>query len=56
MLNLHPEDIWNGDETGLFWKMKPFRVLARTPIYRVIRKKNLVLQYFAVPMQLVLKK
>ncbi|CAB5358695.1 unnamed protein product [Rhizophagus irregularis] len=25
----NPEDIWNGDETGLFWKMEPFRVLAR---------------------------
>ena len=24
-----PEDIWNGDETGLFWKMEPLRVLAR---------------------------
>ncbi|CAB5335074.1 unnamed protein product [Rhizophagus irregularis] len=24
----NPEDIWNGDETGLFWKMEPSRVLA----------------------------
>ncbi|RGB38759.1 hypothetical protein C1646_812449 [Rhizophagus diaphanus] len=28
----NPEDIWNGDETGLFWKMEPSRVLARGPI------------------------
>lgn len=27
-----PEDIWNGDETGLFWKMEPSRVLAHGPI------------------------
>jgi hypothetical protein len=27
-----PEDIWNGDETGLFWKMEPSRVLARTKL------------------------
>src|SRR3954454_663008 len=26
------EDIWNGDETGLFWKMEPSRVLAHGPI------------------------
>nr|CAG8597017.1 7039_t:CDS:2 [Entrophospora candida] len=26
--HLHPEDIWNGDETGLFWKMEPSCVLA----------------------------
>ncbi|GES88099.1 tigger transposable element-derived protein 6-like [Rhizophagus clarus] len=24
----NPEDIWNGDETSLFWKMEPSRVLA----------------------------
>ncbi|GES93333.1 tigger transposable element-derived protein 6-like [Rhizophagus clarus] len=24
----NPEDIWNSDETGLFWKMEPSRVLA----------------------------
>ena len=27
-----PEDIWNGDETGLFWRMEPSRVLARTKL------------------------
>ncbi|CAG8767248.1 21022_t:CDS:2, partial [Rhizophagus irregularis] len=24
----NPEDIWNGDETGLFWKMEPSRINA----------------------------
>ena len=28
----NPEDIWNGDKTGLFWKMEPSRVLAHGPI------------------------
>ncbi|CAB5390079.1 unnamed protein product [Rhizophagus irregularis] len=28
LASYNPEDIWNGDETGLFWKMEPSRVLA----------------------------
>ncbi|CAB5331416.1 unnamed protein product [Rhizophagus irregularis] len=35
----NPEDIWNGDETGLFWKMEPSRVLARGPISDETREK-----------------
>ncbi|CAG8552585.1 7722_t:CDS:2 [Funneliformis mosseae] len=27
------KDIWNGDETGLFWKMEPSKVLAHGPIF-----------------------
>ena len=27
-----PENIWNGDETGLFWKMEPSRVLAHAKL------------------------
>ncbi|CAB4397028.1 unnamed protein product [Rhizophagus irregularis] len=32
----NPENIWNGDETGLFWKMEPSRVLAHGPISGII--------------------
>ncbi|CAB5385413.1 unnamed protein product [Rhizophagus irregularis] len=35
----NPEDIWNGDETGLFWKMELSRVLARGPISDETREK-----------------
>ena len=38
----NPEDIWNGDETGLFWKMEPSRVLARTPISGHKKEKSCV--------------
>ena len=38
----NPEDIWNGDETGLFWKMEPSRVLARNSLSG-IKKRNPVL-------------
>ena len=51
----NPEDIWNGNETGLFWKMEPSRVLARGPLSGH-KKKSLVLQYFAQQMQLERKK
>ncbi|GET57988.1 jerky protein homolog-like [Rhizophagus irregularis DAOM 181602=DAOM 197198] len=36
------EDIWNGDETGLFWKMKPSRVLARGPLSGYKKEKSRV--------------
>lgn len=36
------EDIWNGDETGLFWKMEPSRVLARTPLSGHKKEKSRV--------------
>ena len=36
------ENIWNGDETGLFWKMEPSRVLARTPISGHKKEKSRV--------------
>ncbi len=39
----NPEDIWNGDETGLFWKMEPSRVLARTPISGHKKEKSRVI-------------
>ena len=32
LASYNPEDIWNGNETGLFWKMKPSRVLVHDPI------------------------
>ncbi|CAI2184849.1 10891_t:CDS:2, partial [Funneliformis geosporum] len=32
LLNYEFEDIWNADETGLFWKMKPSRTLAHSQI------------------------
>jgi len=38
----NPEDIWNGDETGLFWKMEPSRVLARGPISGHKKEKSRV--------------
>ena len=37
-----PEDIWNGDETGLFWKMEPSRVLAHGPISGHKKEKSRV--------------
>jgi len=37
-----PEDIWNGDETGLFWKMEPFRVLAHGPLSGHKKEKSRV--------------
>jgi hypothetical protein len=37
-----PEDIWNGDETGLFWKMEPSRVLARGPLSGHKKEKSRV--------------
>src|SRR3954453_11071217 len=37
-----PEDIWNGDETGLFWKMEPSRVLARSPLSGHKKEKSRV--------------
>ena len=36
------EDIWNGDETGLFWKMEPSRVLARGPLSGHKKEKSRV--------------
>ncbi|GBC07056.1 hypothetical protein RclHR1_07210005 [Rhizophagus clarus] len=38
----NPEDIWNGDETGLFWKMELSRVLARDPISGHKKEKSRV--------------
>ena len=38
----NPENIWNGDETGLFWKMEPSRVLARGPISGHKKEKSRV--------------
>lgn len=38
----NPEDIWNGDETGLFWKMEPSRVLARGPLSGHKKEKSRV--------------
>ncbi|GBC48258.2 tigger transposable element-derived protein 6-like [Rhizophagus irregularis DAOM 181602=DAOM 197198] len=38
----NPEDIWNGDETGLFWKMEPFRVLARNSLSGHKKEKSRV--------------
>ncbi|GBC09364.1 hypothetical protein RclHR1_00880018 [Rhizophagus clarus] len=38
----NPEDIWNGDETGLFWKMEPSRVLTRGPISGHKKEKSRV--------------
>ena len=50
-----PEDIWNGDETGLFWKMEPSRVLACGPLSGH-KKKNLESLYFVQQMPQKLKK
>jgi len=36
------EDIWNGDETRLFWKMEPSRVLARGPLSGHKKEKSRV--------------
>ncbi len=44
----NPEDIWNGDETGLFWKMEPSRVLARTPLSGHKKEKSRVTIFCAV--------
>ncbi|CAB4487874.1 unnamed protein product [Rhizophagus irregularis] len=38
----NPEDIWNGDETGLFWKMEPSRVLARNSLSGHKKEKSRV--------------
>ncbi|GES86977.1 tigger transposable element-derived protein 6-like [Rhizophagus clarus] len=37
-----PEDIWNGDEAGLFWKMEPSRVLACGPLSGHKKEKSQV--------------
>ncbi|EXX67936.1 Pdc2p [Rhizophagus irregularis DAOM 197198w] len=42
------EDIWNADETGLFWKMEPSKVLARGPISGHKKKKSWVTIFCAV--------
>ncbi|GES93226.1 tigger transposable element-derived protein 6-like [Rhizophagus clarus] len=41
------EDIWNGDETGLFWKMEPSRVLACTSISGHKKEKSRVMIFCA---------
>ncbi|CAG8745680.1 2853_t:CDS:1, partial [Funneliformis mosseae] len=28
LMTYQPEDIWNADETDLFWKMEPSQILA----------------------------
>ncbi|CAB4378520.1 unnamed protein product [Rhizophagus irregularis] len=38
----NPEDIWNGNETGLFWKMEPSRVLARNSLSGHKKEKSQV--------------
>ncbi len=40
------EDIWNGDETGLFWKMEPSRVLVRTPLSDHKKEKSWVIIFY----------
>ncbi|GET04087.1 jerky protein homolog-like [Rhizophagus clarus] len=44
----NPEDIWNGDETKLFWKMELSRILARDPISDHKKKKSQVTIFCAV--------
>ncbi|CAB5335269.1 unnamed protein product [Rhizophagus irregularis] len=43
----NPEDIWNGDETGLFWKMEPSRVLARNSLSGHKKEKSRVIIFCA---------
>ncbi|GBB96863.1 hypothetical protein RclHR1_28580002 [Rhizophagus clarus] len=43
----NPEDIWNGDETGFFWKIEPSRVLARGPISGHKKEKSRVTIFYA---------
>jgi predicted DNA-binding protein YlxM (UPF0122 family) len=42
LASYNPEDIWNGDETGLFWKMEPSRVLARASLSGHKKEKSRV--------------
>src|SRR5215216_101909 len=42
LASYNPEDIWNGDETGLFWRMEPSRVLARAPLSGHKKEKSRV--------------
>jgi len=46
--NYSPEDIWNGDETGLFWKMEPSRVLARSKLSGHKKDKSRITLFCAV--------
>ncbi|GBB83603.1 hypothetical protein RclHR1_01030018 [Rhizophagus clarus] len=44
----NPEDIWNGDETGLFWKMELSRVLAHDSIFGHKKEKFQITIFYAV--------
>ncbi|GBB84041.1 hypothetical protein RclHR1_10690004 [Rhizophagus clarus] len=43
----NPEDIWNGDKTGLFWKMEPSRVLARNSLSGHKKEKSRIIIFCA---------
>src|SRR6266498_1511946 len=40
--NYNPEDIFNCDETGLFWKMKPSRTISNGPVSGTKQSKDRV--------------
>ena len=42
------ENIWNGDETGLFWKMEPSRVLVQTPISGHKKEKSRITTFCCI--------
>jgi len=48
LASYNPEDIWNGDETGLFWKMEPSRVLARASLSGHKKEKSRVTIFCAI--------
>jgi Tc5 transposase DNA-binding domain/DDE superfamily endonuclease/CENP-B N-terminal DNA-binding domain len=41
------EDIWNGDETGLFWKMRPNKTFAQGPVAGTKKEKSRVTVFCA---------
>ena len=38
--NYIPEDIWNCDETAMFWKLEPNRTIAHAPVFDKKRPKD----------------
>jgi hypothetical protein len=38
--NYNPKNIFNCDETGLFWKMQPNRIISNGPVARTKQSKD----------------